>query len=50
MIENCYVGTYGTALVVDTVPSNYKYFATDESIGHHIYFGPCKVFSLAVRA
>lgn len=49
MIKNWYVGTYGTALVVDAVPSNYKYFATDELTGHHVYFEPRKGFSLAVR-
>ena len=49
MIENWYVGTYGTALVVDTVPGNYKFLGTDELTGHHIYFEPRKGFSLAVR-
>ena len=50
MIENWYVGVYGTAKIVEEVPSNYKYFATDELTGHHIYFEPRKGFSLAVRA
>lgn len=49
MIENWYIGVHGTALVVDTVPSNYKFFATDKQTGHHIYFEPRKGFSLAVR-
>ena len=44
-----YVGMYGTALVVDAVPSNYKFFATDKQTGHHIYVEPRKGFSLAVR-
>ena len=49
MIENWYVGAYGTAKIVEEVPSNYKYFATDELTGHHIYCEPRKCFSLAVR-
>lgn len=50
MISNWYIGEYGTALVVEEVPSNYKFFATDELTGHHIYFEPRKGLSLAVRA
>ena len=50
MITNWYEGYYGTAEVVETVPDNYKFFATDELTGHHIYFEPRKGFSLAVRA
>lgn len=50
MIKIYYIGKYGTAEVVVSVPGNYKYFATDELTGHHIYFEPRKGFSLAVRA
>lgn len=50
MIENWYVGVYGTAKIVEEVPSNYKLLGTDELTGHHIYFEPRKGFSLAVRA
>ena len=50
MITNWYEGYYGTAEVVVTVPSNYKFFATDELTGHHIFFEPRKGLSLAVRA
>ena len=50
MITNWYIGEYGIAEVVESVPDNYKFFATDELTGHHIYFEPRKGISLAVRA
>ena len=50
MIKEWYIGMYGTAEIVEEVPSNYKYFATDKLTGYRIYFEPYKGFSLAVRA
>ena len=50
MIKEWYIGRYGTAEVVEEVPSNYKHLGTDEETRHHIYFEPYKGLSLAVRA
>ena len=50
MIENWYVGQYGTALVVESLPGNYEYFATDEETQHHLYFCVRTGMNVAVRA
>lgn len=49
MIKNFYIGYYGTAEIVETIPEGYQYLGTDELTRHHIYFEPRKGYTLAVR-
>ena len=49
MIKNFYVGTYGTAEIVEVIPEGYQYLGIDEDTKHIIFINPRKGYTLAVR-
>ena len=48
-MKNYYIGKYGTAEIVETIPEGYQYLGTDEDTKHIVFINPRKGYTLAVR-